>query len=276
MTDDRSSTPASTDHHDTDTRWGHKKLGGPWWLALLLVPLLLAALLAGLKGGDLEGDLKERTEAALDAKGVSGADVDFDGRDGSISLPDGVPSGMDNGDVEAIAADVDGVRTASVAKGAGGSADAGADDGSGDSGATPSEDAESASPDASGDASAAAGGGANCADVQAGVDKVLGKNAVAFGEAAARLKGREAKQVAKVGRILADCGATVAVTGHTDDRARPNSPLSQKRADAVAKALRAAGVDVASAKGVGGADPIGDNTTKAGRDLNRFAAISVQ
>jgi outer membrane protein OmpA-like peptidoglycan-associated protein len=80
----------------------------------------------------------------------------------------------------------------------------------------------------------------------------------------------------QAGGILAACGSEVTVTGHTDNRAPATSPFSQRRADAVAAVLEKAGVTGTKAEGVGGADPIGDNNTAAGRDLNRFAAIVVE
>ena len=65
----------------------------------------------------------------------------------------------------------------------------------------------------------------------------------------------------------------VEVQGHTDNKGAPkkNLKLSQKRAEAVVKALVGRGVeaDRLVAKGYGDAQPIGDNKTDAGRDQNR-------
>ena len=68
--------------------------------------------------------------------------------------------------------------------------------------------------------------------------------------------------------------------GHTDDVADEafNLSLSQARATAVVAALRQRGVpiDALSAKGFGERQPIADNTTDEGRQLNRrveFTAI---
>ncbi|WP_162250921.1 OmpA family protein [Nocardioides sp. Root140] len=225
--------------------------------------MLLAALAFGIGRGDTESDLKERTQAALEDKGITGAQVDFEGRDGTVDLAKA--SGTGSTDVEGLVKDVDGVRVADV------EGVTAAGDTTGDTSAAPSEEPSSETSAASGD-----GAAPDCDALQGQVDKVLGPNMVAFGEKASDLAGKEAAQVDKVASLLGECGASVAVTGHTDDRARPTSPLSQGRADAVAAVLEAAGVTVTTAEGVGADGAIGDNSTQEGRDLNRFADITVQ
>lgn len=78
-----------------------------WLLAAVLVPVLLAAVLLGAKAGATESDLESRSRAALEARGITGVQVEFDGRDATVSASGG-------GDLEkarAVIAAVDGVRT---------------------------------------------------------------------------------------------------------------------------------------------------------------------
>ncbi|RJS47515.1 OmpA family protein [Nocardioides cavernaquae] len=262
MAADEPASAETTVRRETSTRWAHQGLAGPWWLALLLIPLLLAALLAWAKGDDIEGDLKARADAALAAKGITGATVEADGRDLTLTLPDPLPAGVDVSTAEAAVADVEGVRVARLADDSAGAESDGDGDGDGDSDGT-----------GAGDGTGAPG---SCLDLQKKVDHILGRNLAAFGEKSATLEGEELKQVTQVGATLAACDSSVSVTGHTDNRAPATSPLSQRRADAVAAVLEKAGVTVTKAEGVGEADPIGDNNTATGRDLNRFAAIVVE
>jgi outer membrane protein OmpA-like peptidoglycan-associated protein len=264
MAADEPASSETTVRRDTSTRWAHKGLAGPWWLALLLIPLLLAALLAWAKGGDIEDDLKAKADAALAAKGITGATVKADGRDLTLTLPDPLPAGVDANAAEAAVADIDGVRVAKLEGGSAGADGDGAGDGAADGAGGAMGD---------GGASGAPG---SCLDLQKKVDHLLGRNFAAFGEKSATLVGDELQQVTQVGGILAACDSEVSVTGHTDNRAPASSPLSQRRADAVAAVLTKAGVTVTKSEGVGEADPIGDNNTSSGRDLNRFAAIVVE
>ena len=86
--------------------------------------------------------------------------------------------------------------------------------------------------------------------------------------------GDEARGVLALrGRSLVD------VLGHSDSTgtAASNQVLSQKRAESVAKQLRAKGVSAAriATKGYAAAYPISDNVTEAGRALNRRVEIKV-
>ncbi|MEU8221218.1 OmpA family protein [Kribbella sp. NPDC048915] len=85
-----------------------------WLLAALAVPVLLAAVLIPAKAGTTEDDLRERTEAALKARGIESSRVEFDGRNARVT----VPAGTDPEAVREIVAKVDGVRSVDVTGGA--------------------------------------------------------------------------------------------------------------------------------------------------------------
>jgi len=81
------------------------------------------------------------------------------------------------------------------------------------------------------------------------------------------------------GIIQAHPGLNLAIEGYTDTTGTPdfNLKLSQQRADAVRTFLITQGMspDTITAKGLGQADPVADNTTAAGRKLNRRVEIIV-
>jgi outer membrane protein OmpA-like peptidoglycan-associated protein len=81
------------------------------------------------------------------------------------------------------------------------------------------------------------------------------------------------------GIIQAHPGLNLAVEGYTDTTGAAdfNMKLSQARADTVRQFLIAQGLsaDTITSKGLGEADPIADNSTAAGRKLNRRVEIIV-
>lgn len=84
-------------------------------------------------------------------------------------------------------------------------------------------------------------------------------------------------------RLLAaqvPAGRALHIEGHTDAQGADdtNRLLSQRRADAVRRALAAAGIAPSRLRAVGRGevDPIADNTTEAGRSRNRRVEIAVQ
>jgi OmpA-OmpF porin, OOP family len=85
-----------------------RRPGFVWLLAVALVPLLITALVIGIKTGPTEDDLRQRSLAALDARGITGVQVDFSGRDATVV----VPAGADAAEAAKVVAAVDGVRTA--------------------------------------------------------------------------------------------------------------------------------------------------------------------
>jgi OOP family OmpA-OmpF porin len=86
-----------------------------WLLAALAVPVLLTAVLVPARAGTTEDDLRERTEAALKARGIESNIVDFDGRDAHITLP----AGADATVVRDVVSGVDGVRSVRIESTAG-------------------------------------------------------------------------------------------------------------------------------------------------------------
>lgn len=222
----------------TRKRWGRRSPGGLWWLALLVVPLLLTAAFIALEGDDLETDLEERTLSALRADGIKRAEVEFDGRDATVKLPKRLPRGKDHGDAKSVVTGVDGVRVAELEGGASGR------DGSIGSGPTSGEP--------------------GCNDVQGGVDGILGANRVSFGAGSATVTGDEKQQLSKVAELLVACDASVSVIGYADPGGQRTSVLAQRRADSVAGVLEAVGVLVDAAEGAG-----------AGRDRSSYAEIVV-
>ena len=100
---------------------------------------------------------------------------------------------------------------------------------------------------------------------------------VLFPASGAALDANAQDVVTKAAAHLKDAGVTsVEVVGYTDVVAgQPiNTELSQQRADAVAKALRTALPNVSvTTRADGEANPIASNSTEAGRQQNRRAAI---
>lgn len=98
---------------------------------------------------------------------------------------------------------------------------------------------------------------------------------IRFDSNKAIVKDTHYAEIRKVSEFLQKYeGSSVVIEGYTDSlgNADYNRKLSQKRADAVANVLvESLGIDSrrVSAVGYGEANPIADNATKAGRDLNR-------
>lgn len=257
--DDPTSSWSHTEsERDVDTRFAHRNLGGAWWLALLLVPLLLAALLTGLRGSTIEDALKDRSQAALSAAGLGGVNLDFDGRDATLSSAGG--AGLSAADLEkarGIVGAVDGVRVADVS----GTPTDGATDQPSDT--TTTADATACEP----------------GTVQSAIDAEIGEDMVTFGEAKVVPDAASQAELAKVAMLLADCSdLTVRVTGHTDAGwpTAKQMTKSKDRADAVVKILTDAGVQATfAAEGVGSSEPLGEMDTQAGKDRQRFAGITV-
>ncbi|HTQ70777.1 MAG TPA: type IVB secretion system protein IcmH/DotU [Acidocella sp.] len=102
-----------------------------------------------------------------------------------------------------------------------------------------------------------------------------------FGAGSATVESADVALLQKIGTALAKETGTVVVTGYTDNRPshwthfRSNVELSQARAQAVAVILDQTIGDQGrvTAMGLGGANPVADNATAAGRAQNRRIEI---
>jgi outer membrane protein OmpA-like peptidoglycan-associated protein len=103
--------------------------------------------------------------------------------------------------------------------------------------------------------------------------------AIYFRTASARLDPKSRPLIAEVVGVISKCpGLKVEVSGHTDSDGKPadNQALSERRAEAVADALRAAGIPAGQLKAVGyGEDhPIAPNDNAKNKALNRRIEFS--
>lgn len=90
----------------TSTRLVRRRPGVVWLLAALIIPVLLSAVLLAVRTGPTEDDLQNRSQAALEARGITGVRVEFSGRDATVV----VPAGADANEARNVVAAVDGVR----------------------------------------------------------------------------------------------------------------------------------------------------------------------
>jgi OOP family OmpA-OmpF porin len=87
-----------------------RRPGLVWLVAVLIIPVLLSAVLLAIRTGPTENDLRNRSQDALESRGITGVQVQFSGRDATVV----VPAGADAGEARAVVAAVDGVRAARV------------------------------------------------------------------------------------------------------------------------------------------------------------------
>lgn len=242
--------------------WAHTRLvSGPWLACAVVLPVVLAVVASLASGGATEDDLVRRTTSALAAQGVSGADVTFDGVVGRVALKvRQLPDGLTSRDVQRIVDGVEGARSVDV------SVTRRTRPSQAPRGTRPATAAPTPTPSPT---PAPTG----CDDPQAAIDALLGPDRVAFGNNGSVLPDDQRAEVEQVAALLVRCGTRVEVVGHTADRAPAGSTIGIDRARAVAAVLEAAGAEVSRAVGRRGDDPIGDNSTQAGRVLNRYAAI---
>jgi len=108
--------------------------------------------------------------------------------------------------------------------------------------------------------------------------EVLARRKIGFDPGSAAISRDAAKTLDDLAAALSDCGeAPIEIGGHTDSqgRAETNMTLSQRRAEAVLKALAERKVNTTemAAKGYGADEPIADNATEEGREANRRIAF---
>lgn len=220
------------------------------WLLGLLGLLLLALLLFFL----LHGSGKKKAAAAVPGPAVSSAPSQLP----SSAAPSPVGAGP------SVAPSSAGTGAATGA-GAGGAALVGGG-GVPVKTATGSESGTAGSSGAAGSGSAAAG---------------TPQGTVLFASSSAALDANARKVITEAAaRIKAQHPAKVTVTGYTDvvGGQPTNDGLSQKRADAVAAALKAdlGATPTVTATAKGPVDPVGSNSTAAGRQQNRRASITTE
>jgi outer membrane protein OmpA-like peptidoglycan-associated protein len=101
----------------------------------------------------------------------------------------------------------------------------------------------------------------------------LQKEKIQFKTGKADVSEKSHHVLSMLAMIVRTCDTVVEVAGHTDDQgdAEVNRALSERRAEVVAKHLVRHGVDARrlQAKGYGESQPIAQNSTEAGRKLNR-------
>jgi OOP family OmpA-OmpF porin len=110
--------PGSSDENRSDptpavatrTALVSRRPGLVWLLAALIVPALVAAVLLVVKTGSTEDNLRDRSLAALQARGITGVKVEFSGRDATVV----VPAGTDPNQAREVVAAVNGVRAANA------------------------------------------------------------------------------------------------------------------------------------------------------------------
>ena len=110
--------------------------------------------------------------------------------------------------------------------------------------------------------------------------KITFDSGILFDTNKADLRAASQTDITKMAAVLQKYPDTnVLIEGHTDASGSDaiNLPLSERRAQAVANATKAAGVDGAriTTKGLGATDPIAENTTPEGKQANRRVEVAI-
>lgn len=107
----------------------------------------------------------------------------------------------------------------------------------------------------------------------------LNESTIRFRTSSAQIDAGNDTLLDSLAELIEACPGTLTIEGHTDSIGddEMNLALSQARADAVRTALVALGVpsDRLNTRGFGETQPIGDNSTRAGRAQNRRIVISI-
>ena len=110
--------------------------------------------------------------------------------------------------------------------------------------------------------------------------KVTFNSGILFGSNSSTLTAAAGGNIDELAKTLQKYPDTnVVVEGHTDSSGSDaiNQPLSQRRAQAVANELTKEGVDTSriTATGYGSSQPVGDNSTVAGKAANRRVEVAI-
>ena len=130
---------------------------------------------------------------------------------------------------------------------------------------------------------APAGAAATQIDATAGCNEqfatALAASSIRFEKTSAEISPESQSLVEQLAAIARECPFNLSVSGHTDyiGRTQYNNDLSLARAEAIVAAFIAQGIetDRLTAQGLGASRPVADNTTEAGRALNRRIEIQV-
>ena len=110
--------------------------------------------------------------------------------------------------------------------------------------------------------------------------KITFASGILFGTNSSSLTPEAAGNIDQLATTLKKYADTnVTIEGHTDSSGSDaiNQPLSERRAQAVSNEIQAQGVDAAriTATGYGSTQPVGDNTTAAGKAANRRVEVAI-
>jgi len=110
--------------------------------------------------------------------------------------------------------------------------------------------------------------------------KITFNSGILFAKNSATLTSAASENITTLATTLKKYGDTnVLIEGHTDNTGTDaiNDPLSKRRAQAVANAITAQGIDSSrlTTQGYGSKQPIADNSTEAGRTANRRVEVAI-
>ncbi|WP_324676063.1 OmpA family protein [Hymenobacter sp. GOD-10R] len=110
--------------------------------------------------------------------------------------------------------------------------------------------------------------------------KITFNSGILFAKNSATLTSAAAENINTLATTLKKYGDTnVLIEGHTDNTGTDaiNDPLSKRRAQAVANAITAQGIDTSrlTTQGYGSKQPVADNSTEAGRTANRRVEVAI-
>jgi outer membrane protein OmpA-like peptidoglycan-associated protein len=217
-----------------------RPVGRLYWVAVLLVPVLLTAYVGWSRAAVLESDLTDEVRAALDARTLTDVEVTVDGRQVTAL----VPTGRDPQTTAALVAAVPGVLSVTIRE-------------------VYASEAERRA----------------CTGIQGKLDTVTRGQRIAFAGGSTSLTRTGRTMVARSAKLLVTCRAVDAVIGgHADSSARDAGALSLRRARTIIAALVRAGVaqERLEPRGYGDQFEVEDGTTAAARSRNERGSITVK